>query len=224
MKINLISASALVLLGACTATAGSDGVRQVGGDLAVVAVEETKNIVCIGEAAAQTALCRGLDIGARFLGEGSTEDTLTYTETDDFDESLYASMKGNVPNIEIKFDGNAPSVNDVISVPEQPLNSATQIVHWQAKVLNSGGKIAVCEARSEEFLGTIASILIDRIFGYLNEWETYRFAKNYNSILVVSEADENEQRTLLGAHYRLRSDASETTCPNGSVGIAEYAR
>jgi len=209
----------------CAPTSGGVGpVGDVANNVASEVVEQTRASECAGQAAPLAAFCKGLDLARIATIPKSAVSSIDYSETDRFDRQLHASMKGRVPDIRISFGDARPSYADLTQVPAKPPYDATQLVFWQAQVLNSGGNIGICEtAPYESILSALGSIIIEVLFGIADDWLTYRQANNYHSILVVTRqnAEGDPDYLVDSVEFSLRSNhASGLQCPTGTV---EYA-
>lgn len=208
-----------VLAGCASPTVGPVVVDRGAG--AVVNAVESR--LCSEGASPIAAVCRGLDLARTAAIPRSSQSEISYAETDAFDRQLHASMKGEVPNIKVTFGDVVPTYTALTQVPRTPAYDSTQLVFWQAKVLNSGGSIAVCEkAPYESILSVLGSIVADILFNLADDWLTYRPARAYDAMLIVSRTNnEGEPEFKVDrAHYRLRSDPASLDCP---VGTLQYA-
>ena len=226
MKFNVTvgSAMASAVLASC-ATAGTLGpdVVTIGGNEAASVFEE----VCEGGASPVAAICRGVDIVSTLTTLPSARSDITYSQTDPFDTQLHASMKGKVPEINVTFSDTKPTYSQLTQVPRRPAPDAQHLVFWQARVLNTGGNIVVCEiSQHESIIAVLGSRFADALLKIADDWLTYRFAKDYNSMLIVSRTNSEEapEYVVDRVHYRLRSNENSLECPLGTVQYAVLAR
>jgi len=210
------------MLAGC-AGSGGPAVVNVLGNETVPVLEE----ICAGTASPIAAICRGVDIVSTLTTLPSAQSEITYSQTDAFDSQLHASMKGAVPEITVTFADTVPTYVLLSQVPRRPSPDAPQLVFWQAKVLNSGGSIAVCEkAPYESILAMLGSIFVNRLVEITDNWLTYRPARNYNSVLIVvrTNFEEEPEYDVERVHYRLRSGEDSLECPAGTLQYAVLAR
>ena len=119
------------------------------------------------------------------------------------------------------------SYAELTQVPRVPAYDATHLVFWQAKILNSGGNIAVYEtAPFESILSVLGSFIVETLFNLTDDWLTYRPANNYHSVLIVTRqnADGPPDYVVDRVHYRLRTDSASLACPAGTVEYAVLER
>lgn len=134
--------------------------------------------------------------------------------SDLFHRSLYRSMKGNVPVIEIDMEGDGVTLSEIQSPATQLVQTDPGIFRWVARVDLSGGSILACEEEEPESLWALFSMVVNFAAPWVNEYLMYREAQAYNVVAFYDPGNE-----VISSMKFIRKDklaASELTCKAAS--------
>lgn len=120
-----------------------------------------------------------VDIAQKTSVSPSSNDLLTYSESDQFDLDLLASMKGKVDPITVQMNG---LITRTQLNKNQPITAATpRIERWLWKISHSEGEVIACKEGSRALLAIIIPIVIGLVADFIQDYVTYKPAKDYNS-------------------------------------------
>ena len=140
-----------------------------------------------------------IDIAAKVNVEPSDNATIQYSESDQFDLSLLASMKGGVSPIDVIMNGFIPLSELDATKPITP--STPRIERWLWKIRESKGKVIACEEGARVIWIILVPIVIGLVADVIRDYVTYKLAENYNAKVFYNPGNEKVQRV----EFHLRS-------------------
>jgi hypothetical protein len=149
-----------------------------------------------------------------FLIPESSQDRLTYSESNRFHRDLHASMKGEVSVITVTVPANITLPLEQFSQDRSQLDrSAPGLVRWTARIRDTNGHIMACfDTPDENGLWEIFGVIFRIIAPWINDAVTYRYANQYNAILYYNQNDTREPVREVRFIRRNEHDIHSLTC------------
>jgi len=120
-----------------------------------------------------------VDIAKKTNIQPSENDLIKYSETNQFDLDLLASMNGKVDPITVEMNGNLTRMELNNS---QVITAATpRIERWLWKISHTEGQVIACKEGSRALLSIIIPIVIGLVADFIQDYVTYKPAKDYNA-------------------------------------------
>jgi len=120
-----------------------------------------------------------VDIANKTNIQPSENDIVKYSETNQFDLDLLASMNGKVDPITVEMNGNLTRMelnNSQVISAETP-----RIERWLWKISHTEGQVIACKEGSRALLAVIIPIVIGLVADFIQDYVTYKPAKDYNA-------------------------------------------
>lgn len=165
-----------------------------------------------------SAACVGLDVLKTVNTRKSGIDVIDAASATDFDKTLYLALKDAPSTVTVNFTGDDISLDKLEKISE-PAPADPPIFYWLDRVSDTGGKNVPCrETAPEGLLSALADILFGVIVGQIDDWVTYRPAKEYNTLVVFDSAVEG--RPIRSVKFIPRSNGLPV-CPTSPAPASE---
>jgi len=145
----------------------------------------------------------------------SDDRSLSYAESDAFDRSLHASMKGGTTPIAVTVSGGADLSLEAISSGGAVRAADPRMKRWLTRIAESGGSVHACASRpSESGLWAITQLLAQVLTPVLTDYLTYRPAGDYDAIVFHDAQSDRVQQVKFVTRSGAGSGA--LTCESAS--------
>lgn len=123
-----------------------------------------------------------VDIAAKTSVAASSASSLKYSETDQFDLALLASMKGEVSPITVEMDGFFS--RNQFNEPKSITPTTPRIERWLWKIRESSGQVIACEDGGRSLWIAMLPVVIGLIADMIRDYVTYQRAEFYNAMVL----------------------------------------
>lgn len=122
-----------------------------------------------------------VDIASKMTVAPSPVSNVHYSESDRFDISLLASMKGEISPITVEMNGFISRTQ--LNAPKSVTPTTPRIERWLWKIRESQGQVIACEDGGRSLLIVMLPVLIGLIADVIRDYVTYQPAKFYNAMV-----------------------------------------
>jgi hypothetical protein len=149
-----------------------------------------------------------VDAAAVLTVSATNETSLNYSETDEFDRALYATMKGQTPTITVDFEGFLITKTQLQAGGSLTVQTP-RIQRWIWKVRDSGGLSIACqEPPNRSILAMVAMLGIKIVADVIKNYITYNPAEKYN----VRSFFDAHTNTLIRVEFIRRDLTTDLRC------------
>lgn len=137
------------------------------------------------------AICAGRDLAAMTISKPEPRKMFEYSETDEFDLQLSASMGKNLGKIIVNVEGDGMKLDEIANQTVAAADSE-RVVFWLARIRDTGGTSIQCQVDVADRDLDIAGYAIKLGAAYLQDWMIYKPADDYNARVFFDPSDETK--------------------------------